>query len=183
MASRSQDGLHSFILFFHIPHQVQFSCALAFLIPHRQVLMASLYSSQLTCPCFESLYAPFFALSMPSRSLLSYASFLPPLPTFLFRGTESSCAFRKASLKSSQLSSTSLSLGTASQGIWANNSLNSLKFALPKFRVLTPLFARPTFLEITNLTRAWSLQPWRPPTFNDLKKSYLKSCKSDFHRV
>jgi len=36
----------------------------------------------------------------------------------------------------------------ASQETSANNSLNSLKFDLPKFRVLTPLFARPTFLEI-----------------------------------
>ena len=75
---------------------------------------------------------------------------LPPLPAFLLRGSESSCTLRRASLKTSRLCSTSLSLRTASQEIWANNSLNSLKFALPKFWVLTPLFARPTFLEITN---------------------------------
>ena len=130
------------------------ACALAILIPCLQVQMASLYFSHVTLPCFQSLYIPFFAFSLPSRSFLSHASFVPPLPAFLFRGTESSCALRKASLKSSQLSSTSLSLRTASHGILANNSLNSLKFTLPKYRVLTTLFARPTFLKITNLTRA-----------------------------
>lgn len=35
-------------------------------------------------------------------------------------------------------------------------SLNSLKFALLRFRVLTPLFGRPAFLKITNSSRAWS---------------------------
>ena len=116
---------------------------------------------------------------MPSRSLLNHASFLPPLPAFLFRGTESSCALRKASLKSSQLSLTSLSLRTASHGILANNSLNSLKFTLPKYRVLTPLFARPTWLKITNLTWAWSLQPRLPPTLTPLMiSSALVSSRS-----
>jgi len=59
---------------------------------------------------------------------------------------ESSCAFRKASLKFCQLCSVPLSLRIVSWGISSNNSLNNLKF-----RVLTALFARPAFLEIANL--------------------------------
>jgi len=42
--------------------------------------------------------------------------------------------------------------------------LKQPKAVLPKFRVLTPLFARPTFLNITNSNRAQSLQPKLPPT-------------------
>ena len=36
------------------------------------------------------------------------------------------------------------------------------EFILLKFRVLTPLFARLTFLEIMNSTRAWLVQPRLP---------------------
>jgi len=90
------------------------ACALAILIPCLQVQMASLYSSQVTHPCFQSLYVPFLPPSLPSRSLLSHAGFLPCLPAFLFRRMESSCDLRKAPLKSSQFSSASLSLRTAS---------------------------------------------------------------------
>jgi len=94
-----------------------------------QVQTASLCSSQVTHPCFQGLYIAFFALSLPTRYLLSHTYFLPPLPAFFFRGTERTCALRKASMKSIQLSSTSLSLRTASQEILAN-SLNSLKSTL-----------------------------------------------------
>ena len=64
------------------------TCTLASLILRLQVRTASLYSSQVTCPCFQSLYAPFFTLSVPSRSLPSHAGFLSRLPIFLFRGME-----------------------------------------------------------------------------------------------
>ena len=111
-------------------------------------------------------------------SLLGHASFLPPLPAFSFRGTESSCTLRRALLKSS-LSSTSLSLRTASQRILANNSLNSLKFTIPNYRVLTPLFVRSAFLEIMNSTSAWSLQPRLPPALTPLMiSSALVSSRS-----
>ena len=144
--------------------------AVAFLILCLQVQTASLYPSQVTCPCFQNLYAPFLALSLPSRSLLIHAGFLPPLPAFIFREKESSWALRKASFKSSQLSSASLSLRTASQGILANNSLFFLNFALLKFRVRTLLYARPTFLEITTSTREVTAAQAASNlnTFNDL---------------
>ena len=49
--------------------------------------------------------------------------------------------------------------------------LESQKFALLKFKVLTILFARPAFLPITNSTRAWSLQPRLPPILTSLMLS------------
>jgi len=47
-----------------------------------------------------------------------------------------------------------MTLRTASEEISSNNSLNSPKFTILKFRVLTLLFSRPTFLKTTNPTRA-----------------------------
>jgi len=63
------------------------------------------------------------------------------------------------------------------QGISSNNSLNSLKFALPKFRVLrlsvlTPLFANPVFLKIVNLTRAQLLRLRLLPILTSLMICY-----------
>lgn len=80
---------------------------------------------------------PIFSHSLPSKSLLSHAVLLLPLPTFLFWGIKSSCALRKSSFNSSWLWSASLSLRTVSQEILYNNFLTSLKFAILKFRVLT----------------------------------------------
>jgi len=109
--------------------------------------------------CCHCLYFSFFPLSLTSSSMLGHASFLTGFPNFLLWGMESSCASRKAFLKCCQLCFVPFSLRTVSQGILSRNSLNSLKFALLKLRVLAPLFARLMFLEITNLTRAWSLPP------------------------
>ena len=75
---------------------------------------------------------------------------------------ESSCALRKVSLKGFQLYSIPVSLRTVSQETLSNNSWHILKFTLLKFWVLTPLFARPVFLEIMSSTRAWSLQSKLP---------------------
>jgi len=92
---------------------------------------------------------------LTSSSLTSHAGFLPPRPAFLFY----SYTLRKASLKSSHLYSTPLSLRTPSQEISYKSYLNYLKFILLKFKILTLLFTRLIFLEITNSTRACSLQP------------------------
>jgi len=64
-----------------------------------------------------------------------------------------------------------MSLRTISQGISPTNFLNSHKFAFLKFRVLTPLFARSTFLKNTNLTMVWLLQPRQLPILNALMSS------------
>lgn len=87
-----------------------------------------------------------------SRPRLS-ASFRVQLLKPVLGDRELLCS-RKGILRSSQLCSTSLYPRTASQEILSNNYLNSLKFDLTNFRVLTQLFARPTFLKITNSTRA-----------------------------
>jgi len=106
---------------------------------------------------------PFFLLRLTSWSLPSHDGFPPSLPVFLVWGMEITCALRKASSKSSQLCSTPLSLRTASQEISSSNSLNSLKFT-----VLTQLFARLTFLKITNSLRARLLQPRLTPILMSL---------------
>lgn len=66
-------------------------------------------------------------------------------------------------LQSSIVCTFPLSLRKASQRISPSNPLNSLKFALLKFRGLTSLFAGPVTLTISNYTSAWSLQPRIPP--------------------
>lgn len=53
-------------------------------------------------------------------------------------------------LKSCQFCCFPLSLRTVSQGISSDYYLNRWSFALLKFRVLTLLFTRPIFLDITN---------------------------------
>lgn len=79
----------------------------------------------------------FLSISLTSSSLLTYTAFLPLLLVFLYWGTESCCIFRMASLMGYQLCSGSLHLRRASQEISFSDSLNSLKFVLLKFRVLT----------------------------------------------
>lgn len=78
----------------------------------------------------------FLSLSLTSRSLLIYIGFLLPLLIFLYWGTESSCALRKAYLKGCWLSYSSLFLRTTSQEISSSNSLKSINFSLLKFRLL-----------------------------------------------
>ena len=97
-----------------------------------------LFSSQATHPCFHCLYFS-LSFSLTRRSVFSHAGLLPPVLSFLCWGMESSCALRKASLNCCQFCSIPLFLRTVSQGISSNNSLNSQKFTLLKFRVLTLL--------------------------------------------
>lgn len=47
-----------------------------------------------------------------------------------------------------------MTLGTASEEVSSSSSLSGPGFAILKFRVLTLLFSRPTFLKTTNPTRA-----------------------------
>ena len=96
----------------------------------------------------------FLAFSLISRSLLSYASSLLPLLNFSYWRMETSCALRKVPLKNCQLCFTPLFLRTVPQEISSSNSLNNWNFTLLEFRMLTLLFARPVFLEITNSTRS-----------------------------
>lgn len=133
--------------------------SLAFLIPFLRVQIAPL-----TLPCFCCLYMPFLSFSLISSSFPSYGGLLPSLCVFLYRGAERSCT-RQVSLKSMQLCSTTFSLGTTSQDISSNNSLNNLKFTLLKFSILNPLFARLTFLKsmVTAIQAASNLH-----VFNDL---------------
>lgn len=77
-------------------------------------------------------------------------------------GIESFYALRKVSFKSSQLYPIPMPLGRASPDSSSNNFLNSQNLSLLKFRVLTQHIGRPTFLEITNSTKAWSLQSKLP---------------------
>lgn len=102
---------------------------------------------------FHCLYMSFLSLSLMRRSLTSHASYLPPPHVFLHLGTETSCALRKAYLKSWQFCSAPLFLRTAFQRASSSSSLHSLKFAFLKFRILTLLFTRPIFLKITNSTK------------------------------
>lgn len=115
---------------------------------------------QATCTCFSWLCISFLFLSLRSRSLLFKPHRFPVcLAYFLNIRMEGSCSLRKVSLKSCQLLSATLSLRTVFQGILPTNSLSSWNSTLPKFRVLTLLFARPVFLKIPNSAGVWSLQP------------------------
>jgi len=70
-------------------------------------LGASLYSYQVTCPCFHCLCTFFLLSSLSSRSQFSHAVFLPSFPDFLHLGVKSSCALWKTSLKKWQESASS----------------------------------------------------------------------------
>lgn len=71
-------------------------------------------------------------ISQLNQLVLPKPWWFPAFSVFLCSGAESSCILRKVSLKSMQLCSTTLCLGTASQEISSNNSLNNLKFTLQK---------------------------------------------------
>ena len=162
-------------LVFNISHQVQFHLCLGFPNP----ISVYLESTPVFFQGDVSLFSlPVLALLLPQFDQQVLAEFLLPLPAFLFWGMESSYALRKASLKSSQLCSTPLSLRTASQEISLNNSLNQAKFSLLNFRVLTPLFAMPTYLKMTNSTSAWLLQSRLPLVLTSLMSSTLVSTRS-----
>lgn len=85
------------------------------------------------------------------------ATLLPSLPCFLNIRMNSSCALRKMSLNSFQLSSAPLSLRAVSQGVPSTNYLSNWKFALWRFMVLTVHFTLPISLKTVNSRRAWSL--------------------------
>jgi len=111
--------------------------------------------------------------------LLNTSSRVQPLQPAL--GDRELLCSQKGILKSSQLCSTPLypRSATATQEILSNDYLKSLNLDLTNFRVLTPLFARPMFLEITNSTRAWSLQPRLPPILmSSIISSLLMSIRS-----
>ncbi|KAK4825745.1 LOW QUALITY PROTEIN: hypothetical protein QYF61_002184 [Mycteria americana] len=109
-------GGKPFLLFFASFAKFSSSCALAFLTPSLHKQAASLYSSQVTRPCFHCLCSSLLLFSLTSMSRLSNAGLFPSLSDFLHLGTESSCALWKASLKICQLCSAPLSLRTVSQG-------------------------------------------------------------------
>jgi len=139
------------------------SHALAFLIPSSENLdsiPAFFPGDKSSLPL--SVLALFFPLCLTCRYLLSHTCFLLLLSAFLFWGLKSSCTLRKAFLKSRQLCFTPLPLKSSFQEVLFNMFLNNLNFAVLKVRILTPLFARPTFLKIMNSTRVWSLQPRLP---------------------
>lgn len=103
-------------------------------IPFLRIRAASLYFSQDMCPCFHCLRVSFLHFSLNRRPSLSHAGLLASLPDFLYLASESSCALRKMSLKSSRLFSAPLSQSAASQGIPSAASLDNRKFALPKIQ-------------------------------------------------
>lgn len=78
--------------------------------PYPHSLGASLYSYQVTCPCFHCLCVFFLLSSLSSRSHFSHAVFSPSFPDFLHLGLNSSCALRKTSLKKWQGSASSAPL-------------------------------------------------------------------------
>ncbi|KAK4832887.1 hypothetical protein QYF61_026437, partial [Mycteria americana] len=122
-------GTHEpFLLFF--ASVAKFSSFLGLPDPIPTNWAASLYSSQVTCPCLHCLCSSLLPFSLTNRSQLSHAGLLPSLPDFLHLGTESSCALWKASLKICQLCSAPLSLRTISQGVLLTNSLKSWKRTL-----------------------------------------------------
>ncbi|KAK4830334.1 LOW QUALITY PROTEIN: hypothetical protein QYF61_010098 [Mycteria americana] len=143
-------GGKPFLLFFASLAKFSRSCALAFLTPSLHKQAASLYSFQITCPCFHCLCSSLLLFSLTSI----HARLFPSLPDFLHLGTESSCTLWKASLKICQLCSASLSVRTISQGVLLTNSLKSWNFAFLKFRVLTVLLACPLSLRTVNSTNA-----------------------------
>ncbi|KAK4816284.1 hypothetical protein QYF61_014582 [Mycteria americana] len=103
-------GRKPFLLFFASLAKFSSSCALAFLTPSLHKRAVSLYSSQVTCPCFHCLCSSFLLFSLTSRSQLSHAHLFPSLPDFLHLGTESSCTLWKASLKICQKGHSKVSL-------------------------------------------------------------------------
>ena len=97
----------------------------------------------------------FFSLCFTWGSLLRHISFLPSLLDFICWGMENSCAPSRLC----QHCSFPFPPRTVLRRISSSNSLNNCNFTLLKFMVLTFLFASPVFLEITDSTRAWPLQP------------------------
>lgn len=151
-----------------------FTCALASLI-HLHVQMAYLYSSQTTCLSFHCLYFSFIAPIFTSRSLLSHASSF--LPALLADG-EFLCS-QNSILKEMPAFFLPMSPRRLSQAISFNTFLNSRKFPLLKFKVLTLFLSRPMFLKVTNPTRARSRQSGLPPTLISLMISALRSPGED----
>ena len=151
-----------FHLHFGFPDPIVYPCVdtsgqCPYILPSPPIPASTTY----TFPSFSSVWPAFLCPAKPVSCLLC-------LIFFLCWVMESSCTLRKVYLKSCQLCLTPTSLRTASQGISSNNSLKSWNFVLLKFRVLTPLFARPTFLEILNSTRVCSLHPGLPTVLTSL---------------
>lgn len=76
------------------------SWALSFLTSTLGALTMYLYSSQVTCPCFISLYASFLSLRLSGSSLFIHAEILPG---FLLIGMDCSWAWRRWCLNINQL--------------------------------------------------------------------------------
>lgn len=97
---------------------------------------ASLFSSQVTCPCSHCLCICVFPFNLTTRSLLSHTGLLPPLPGFLLLRVASSCTLR-IYLKICQLYFTPLFLRVVSQGILLAISLKVGIFPFINSRSLT----------------------------------------------
>lgn len=144
--------LNPSLLFFSLLVKFSSVGALAFLIPSPHAQTAPLFLPRPYISTSTVCTFPSYLLSLTSMSFLRHASFLPSLLDFFCWVSESSYALRKEFLKSCRLCSVPVSLRTVSQGIPSSNSLNKQKWSLLQFRVLTLLFARPTFLRIMNPT-------------------------------
>lgn len=116
--------VETFRVALHIPHQIQFQAGS--LTPSLQVRD----SSCVTRPCFNLLYASFLCLSLVRSSLLFHAGPLPPLLCILLIGMDCSWVQRSWSLKTNQLSWTSLLSRTVCHGIPESRFLSRRKSAL-----------------------------------------------------
>ena len=150
-------------------------CILAFLMSFLHVQMTS-HVFFPGCMSWLPLPVHFHLFPQSDQQVLAQLCQSPKPSTWFFMlGMENSFALRKVSLKSCQLCSIAMSWRTVSHGIPSNYALNTLMFASLKFRVLTPRFVRPTFLEITNSIRAQSLQLRLPSVLPSLIISALVS--------
>jgi len=133
-------------------------CALAFMIP---VFFLG-YTTLIPLPVHFPLFSQFKlqALAHPCRSSTFSSRFLLGDGEFL-------CS-QKGVLKELTVLFCPMPLRTVSQEIPSSSYLRSWKSALLKFRVLTLVFARLAFLQITNSSQEWSLQPRLPPILTSL---------------
>jgi len=153
MLVSQEDYLLVLHVIFHVPYQVQSHLGFLDLISARPdgiLVFFPGHTSLLSLPMYVPLFHQF-----GQQVMFSHAFFLPSLLDFICWGMENSCAPSRLC----QHCSFPFPLRTVLRRISSSNSLNNCNFTLLKFRVLTFLFASPVFLEITDSTRAWPLQP------------------------
>lgn len=120
-------------------------------------------------PC----YFPKSCLRSFRRSSLIGASLLLLLLYLLLVGIDISWVWRRWPLHTHQLFYIPLFSRAVSHGILPGKSLNWLKSALLKLRVVVLLFALLLPLRILNCIISWSVQPSLPPTFTSITKPVL----------